>query len=79
MRSGKSLQFADDLILMCEEQLHVAGESSPCAPLLQIMVPWWFSPDTLTRLYSDMPDVAASVCIKQMKKILVTKRPASGR
>jgi len=40
MRSGKSLQFADDLILMCEEQLHVAGESSPCAPLLQIMVPW---------------------------------------
>lgn len=79
MGPWKSFPCPDNLILMCEEESHVAGSGYPCSSLLQVTVPQWFSLDALTHLYSDMSDAASSVCTKQMKKLLVAKLPTSAR
>lgn len=77
MESGKSFQFPENLILVCEEKSHVTGERY--VSLKQIMDPWWVSPNALMHLYSDMPDVVSTESTKQMKKILVAKLQTSGR
>lgn len=77
--SWKPFLCPDNLIFMCEEESCVAEDGHPCSFLLQITVPQWFSPDTLTRLHSDMPDAAASVSTKRMKILLVTKLQTSAR